>query len=144
MLQSETTRKKRKIDSAASTNEFHKKVIKTFLTASVAEISQAFNLSVLPILQALLMLDPKSYPETDSKEFQTYGNNSLRILYNYYGRDASNEFRGRFTKSNRLLKCPYDALQLEFGGFKTCVNKQKIKLKRKIGKGIHSLKVNWS
>ena len=104
-------------------------MIKPFITALVAEISRAFDLSELPVLQALLTLDPKSYPYTESEEFQTSGNNSLRILYNYYGNDASNEFQGRFTKSDRLLKCPCDALQLEFGGFKTYINKQKIKIK---------------
>ena len=82
----------------------------------------------------MLALDPKSYPDTESKEFQTYGNDSLRILYNYYGRDASNEFRGHFTKSDRLLKCPYNASQLESGGFKTYVNKQKIKIKEENSK----------
>ena len=74
------TRKKRKIDTVALTNEFHEKVIKPFITALVAEISQAFDLSELPVLQALLTLDPKSYSDTESGEFQTYGNNSLRIL----------------------------------------------------------------
>ena len=29
----------------------------------------------------------------------------------------------------RLLKCLYDTLQLEFGGFKTYVNKQNTKIK---------------
>ena len=81
------------------------------------------------------MLDPKSYPDTESKKFQTYGNDSLRILYNYYGSNAPNEFQGRFTKSDRLLKSPYDALQLEFGGFKTYVNKQKINVKEELKKG---------
>ena len=81
------------------------------------------------------MLDPKSYSDTESKKFQTYGNDSLRILYNYYGSNAPNEFQGRFTKSDRLLKCPYDALQLEFGGFKTYVNKQKINVKEELKKG---------
>ena len=77
----------------ASTNEFHEKGIKPFITASVVEISQAFNSSEL-----LVTLDPKSYPGTKSEEFQTYRNDSLRILYNYYGSDASNKFQGRFTK----------------------------------------------
>ena len=72
-------------------------------------LRKAFDLSELLVPQALLALDPKSYPDTESKEFQTYGNDSLRILYNYYGRDASNEFQGHFTKSDRLLKCPYSA-----------------------------------
>ena len=75
----------------------------------------------------MLKLDPKSYPDTESKEFQTYGNDSLKSLYNYYGSNASNEFQGRFTKIDRLLKCPYNVLQ--FGRFKTYVNNQKIKIK---------------
>ena len=75
-----TTRKKSKIDIVASTNEFHEKVIKPFITVLVAEISQAFDLSELPVLQALLTLDPQSYADTESEEFQTYRNDSLRIL----------------------------------------------------------------
>ena len=123
-LSLEAPKKPRKIDTVASTNEFHEKGIKPFITASVVEISQAFNSSEL-----LVTLDPKSYPGTKSEEFQTYRNDSLRILYNYYGSDASNKFQGRFTKSDRLLKCLYDTLQLEFGGFKTYVNKQNTKIK---------------
>ena len=99
-------------------------MIKQFITALVAEISQVLDLSEL-------QLDPKSYPDTENEEFQTSGNDSLRILYNYYGSNASNEFQGRFTKSDRLLKCLYNALQLQFDGFKTFVNKQKIKIKKK-------------
>ena len=129
-----TSRKKRKIDTVASTNEFHKKVIKAFITALVAEISKVFDLSELLVLQVLLTLSPKSYPNTESEELQTYGNNSLRILYNYYVSDPSNEFQGRFTKSDRLLRCPYNALQLEYGGSKTYVNKQKIKIKEENSK----------
>ena len=91
----------------ASTNEFHEKGIKLIITASVAEISQAFNSSELPVT-----LDPKSYPDTKSEEFQTYRNDSLRILYNYYGSDASNKFQGRLTKSDRLLKSPYDTVRI--------------------------------
>ena len=53
---------------------------------------------------------------------------------NYYGGDASNEFQERFTKSDILLKCPYDALQLEFGEFNTYVDKQKIKIKEENSK----------
>ena len=57
-------------------------MIRQFITALVAEISQVFDLSEFPVLQALLTLDPKACPGTGSKEFQTYRNNSLRILYN--------------------------------------------------------------
>ena len=66
-----TTKKKHKIDVVASTNEFHEKVIKIFITA-LAEISKVFDLSELPVLQALLPLDPKSYSDNESEEFQTY------------------------------------------------------------------------
>ena len=81
-IASGTTRKKHKIDTVAWTNEFHKKVIGPFITALVAEISQVFHLSEFPVLQALLTLDPKAFPDTGSEEFQTYRNNSLRILCN--------------------------------------------------------------
>ena len=54
-----TTRKKTKL-TLALTNEFYKTVIKPFITALVAEISEVFDLSELPVLQALLTLDPKS------------------------------------------------------------------------------------
>ena len=126
-----TTRKKCKIDTVASTNELHEKVIQTIYYSLSC---WNFTSAELPVLQDLLTLDPKSYPDTESEEFQTYGNDSLKILYNYYGSNASNEFQGRFTKSNRLLKCPYDALQLEFGGFKTYADKQKIKIKEENSK----------
>ena len=64
-------KKKHKIDVVASTNEFHEKVIKIFITA-LAEISKVFDLSELPVIQALLPLDPKSYSDNESEEFQTY------------------------------------------------------------------------
>ena len=83
----------------------------------------------------MLTLAPKSYLDTESNKFQTYGNDSLKTLHNYYGSDASNECQGRFTRSDRLLKRPYNVLQLEFGGFKTYVNKQNIKIKEENSKG---------
>ena len=69
-LSLETQEKKHKIDTVASTNEFHEKVVKTF-TTTLAEISQVFDLSELPVLQALLPLDPKPYSDTESENFQT-------------------------------------------------------------------------
>ena len=102
----------------ASTNEFHEKVIKPFKTAVVAEISQAWFIRVTGST-GFLNAWSKILPDTESEKFQTYRNDSLRILYNYYRSNASNEFQGRFTISDRLLKCPCDALQLEYGGFKT-------------------------
>ena len=81
------------------------------------------------------MLAPRSNLDTESNEFQTYRNDSLKTLHSYYGSDASNECQGRFTRSDRLLKRPYIVLQLEFDGFKTHVNKQNIKINEENSKG---------
>ena len=36
---------------------------------------------------------------------------------------------GRITRSEKLLGCPYDALELEFGGYKSHFNSQKSKVR---------------
>ena len=50
-----TTRKKCKIDTVAATNEFHEKVIKQFITALVAEISQALVYQSYSLIQNLTL-----------------------------------------------------------------------------------------
>ena len=47
---------------------------------------------------------------------------------------------GRITRSEKLLGCPYDALELEFGGQKNHFNSQKSKVREEFLKSEHSLK----
>ena len=37
----------------------------------------------------------------------------LRVLYDFYGNKATDEYHGRITRSEKLLRCSYDALELE-------------------------------
>ena len=47
---------------------------------------------------------------------------------------------GRTTRSEKLLGCPYDALELEFGGQKNHFNSQKSKVREEFLKSEHSLR----
>ena len=77
------------------------------------------------MLTASLKLDPADLPESTSSEFREYGTQELRVLYDFYGNEAADEYHGRISRSEKLLRCPYDALELEFGGYKSYINSQK-------------------
>ena len=62
------------------------------------------------------------------------------MLYDFYGNDAADEYHGRITKSEKLLRCPYDALELQFGGYKSYINSQKSKVREKFLNKEHPLR----
>ena len=66
------TRKQTKIDQLVSMEEFHKDVIAPFIKALIDEISSAFDLSDLPVLQAFLKLDSSDLPKIDDPSFSIY------------------------------------------------------------------------
>ena len=68
----------------------------------------------LPVLTAFLQLDPAGLPESTSSEFREYGTQELGVLYDFDGNEATDEYHGRITRSEKLLRCPYDAMELEF------------------------------
>ena len=119
------TRKQAKIDQTISMNEFHDEVIKPFIEALVAEISSAFDISDLPVLEAFLKLDPTSLPEIEDELFSSYGEKELKVLHDFYGNDASDEYKGRKVRCERLLFCPFEALMVEFNSYKAYIDTQK-------------------
>ena len=119
------TRKKARMDTSISMEEFHTEVIIPFINALQEEILSAFDLSDLPILLVFLKLDPSEFPGITCPNFATYGNEELRVLYDFYGSEAKDEFHGRTVHCERLLFCPFDALKLAYGGFKCYVGAQK-------------------
>lgn len=119
------TRKQAKIDQTISMNEFHVQVIKPFIKALVDEISSAFDLSDLPILQAFLKLDPTALSEIEDELFSSYGEEELKVLHDFYGNDATDEFHGRKVRCDRLLFCPFEALKIEFDSYKAYIDTQK-------------------
>ena len=79
------------------------------------EITYAFNLSELPVLTTFLELDLADLPESTSPEFREYGTQELHVLYDFYGNEANDEYLGRITRAEKLLCCPYHAMELVWG-----------------------------
>ena len=104
------------------------------------EITYVFDLSELPVLTTFLEFDPADLPESTSPEFREYGTQELRVLYDFYGNEANDEYLGKITRAEKLLCCPYHALELEFGGYKSYINSQKSKVREKFLKKEHQLR----
>ena len=134
------TRKQSRIDASITRIEFHSSTINSFIDALMKEITYAFDLSELSVLTAFLKLDPADLPERTSSKFREYGTRELRVLYDFHGNEATDEYHGRTTRSEKLLRCPYDALELEFGGYKSYINSQKSKVREEFLKKEHSLR----
>ena len=95
------------------------------------------------MLTAFLKLDPTDLPESTSSEFRDYGTQELRaviVLYGFYGNEATDEYHGRITRSEKLLRYPYDALELGFGVCKSYINLQKSKVREEFLKKEYSLR----
>ena len=120
--------------------EFHSSTINPFIDVLMEEITYGFDLSELPMLTTFLKLDPADLPESTSSEFREYGMQELQVLYDFYGYEAANEYHGRIIRSEKLLRCPYDALELEFGCYKSYINPQRSKVREEFLKKEQSLR----
>ena len=120
--------------------EFHSSTINPFIDVLMEEITYGFDLSELPMLTTFLKLDTADLPESTSSEFREYGMQQLQVLYDFYGYEAANECHGRIIRSEKLLRCPYDALELEFGCYKSYINPQKSKVREEFLKKEQSLR----
>ena len=103
------------------------------------EITYAFDLSELHELIAFLKLDPADLPEITSSEFWQYGTQELRVFYDFMEMKPPMN-----TRSEKLLCCPYDTLEIEFGGYKSYVNSQKTNFQEEFLKKEHSLRSKLS
>ena len=134
------TRKQSRIDASITRLKFHSSTINPFIDALFKEITYAFDLSELPVLTDFLKLDPTDQPESTSSESWEYGTQELHVLYNFYGNEVANEYHGRITRSEKLLRCPCDALELELGGYKSYINSQESKVWEEFLKKQHSFR----
>ena len=117
------------IDVENPTSHFHSKVIQPFISALINEISSAFDLSDLPVLNSFLVLDPVSIPEINSSEFNSHGIDQLRTLHHFYATDATDTYEGRTTRCEKLLPCTFQQLEAEFSGYKNYVVNQRQNIK---------------
>ena len=137
-----STRKKSRIDTNISLEEFHSSVIKPFVEALRTEIASAFDLSDLPTLNAFLALDPSCIPNMCDENFASFGTSELKELHEFYGNDAVDEFQGKITRAEKLLTCPLPSLELEFGGYKNYVSNMKESKKTDLEKQLKSLEAS--
>ena len=135
------TRKKSRIDTDISMEDFHTSVIQPFVKALSDEIASAFDLSDLPILNAFLKIDPSCIPTQSDISFTEFGTSELKVLFEFYGKDAVDKFQGKITRAEKIITCPLSSLELELGGYKNYVATLKEKKKDDHRKILESLEI---
>ena len=88
----------------------------------------AFNILNLPVLNAFLKLDPRGLPDRDSLSFESYSEEELKVLHDFYGAGKQDTFQGRMVQADALYDTQFSSLLLEFRYFKSYVTQQKISL----------------
>ena len=78
-------RKRQKQDHNLSKGDFHTTVLKPFINALIEEMKGAFNILNLPVLNAFLKLDPRGPQDRDSLSFESYCEEELEVLHDFYG-----------------------------------------------------------
>ena len=135
------TRKKSRIDTNISMEDFHTSVIQPFVKALSNEIASASDLSDLPILNAFLKIDPSCIPTQSDISFTEFGTSELKVLFEFYGKDAVDKYQGKITRAEKIITCPLSSLELEFGGYKNYIATLKEKKKDDHRKILESLEI---
>ena len=131
-LTSFQTRKRSLIDNENEVNDFHHKTAAPFLKVLIKEIRDTFNLDNLPILLAMMALDPHDFPSKEDNSFDSHGNNKIETLFNFYGKIQDDVFDGHRTSSPALLLCTQKLLKMEYSGYKNYIAQLKINFKQKL------------
>ena len=119
-------RKRQKQDHNLKKRDFHKTVVKPFIDALTEEMKGAFDISNLLVLNAFLKLDPRSLPDRDSLSFESYGEEELKVLHDFYGTGKQDIFQGRMVQADTFYDTQFSSLLLELRNFKSYVSQQKI------------------
>ena len=135
------TRKKSRINTDISMEDFHTSVIQPFVKALSDEIASAFDLSNLPILNAFLKIEPSCIPTKSDISFTEFGTSELKALFEFYGKDAVDKYQGKITRAEKIITCQLSSLELEFGGYKNYVATLKEKKKDDHRKILESLEI---
>ena len=78
-------RKRQKQDHNLSKGDSYTTVIKPFIHALIEEMKGAFNILNLPVLNAFLKPDPRGPQDRDSLSFESYCEEELEVLHDFYG-----------------------------------------------------------
>ena len=86
-------------------------------------------MSCIEPVEALTALDPSSIPASNDYLFLMYGENDTSTAFDFYGKQAEDDYEGHKSTSPPLLNCTLNSLKLEYGGYKTYVTTRNNKVK---------------
>lgn len=100
----------------------------------------AFDMSCMAPVESLLVFDPVGIPESTDVTFSNYGNDSLKVAFDFYGNSAKDTYQGRTVLSNPIIDCTNESLQMEYAGYKNYVTTRKIALRAELSREEKSAK----
>ena len=112
-------------DHNLSKGDFHTTVVKPFIYALIEEMKGAFDTSNLLVLNAFLKLDLWDLLDRDSLWSESYCEEELNVLHDFYGIGKQDMFQGKMVEGDTFYDAQFLALLLEFRNFKSYVSQQK-------------------
>ena len=112
-------------DHNLSKGDFHATVVKPFIYALIEEMKGAFDISNLLVLNAFLKLDLWDLLDRDSLWSESYCEEELNVLHDFYGIGKQDMFQGKMVEGDTFYDAQFLALLLEFRNFKSYVSQQK-------------------
>ena len=115
-------------DSATAMSVYRDAVAIPYIDALVSNINSSFSDSAVNLLVSLSIFNPVSFP-TDEAALPEFGNNELKILLYFYGKEAQAEFVGKTYTSPPIMDS--EEILSEWRVFKRAFAKQKKALMKK-------------
>ena len=115
-------------DSATTMSVYRDAVAILYIDAFVSNINSRFSDSAVNLLVSSSIFNPVSFP-TDEAALPELGNNELKVLLNFYGKEAQAEFGGKTSTSPPLVDS--QEILSEWRVFKTAFAKQNKALMKK-------------
>ena len=110
-----STRKKRAKDRFSNDkDQFYETVIKPFVSVLILEMKGAFDMSDIPIVLALMRLDPISILEESDIDEDV---ESVKTLHEFYGNVQTGQFGEHTTTCEKILNCDEESLVAEYKTF---------------------------
>ena len=115
-------------DSATTMSGYRAAVAIPYIDALVSNINSHFSDSAVNLLVSSSIFNPVSFP-TDEAALPEFGNNELKVLLNFYGKEAQAEFGGKTYTAPPLIDG--EEILSEWRVFKIAFAKQKKALMKK-------------
>ena len=95
-------------------------VVKPFVSALIVEMKGAFDMSDIPIVLALMRLDPISILEESDIDDDV---ESLKTLHEFYGNVRTGKFGEHTTTCENIINCNEESLVAEYKTFHQYITK---------------------